>query len=181
MNDTLLQLHSFLRDNGIMICFSGKLSQELIEEYGAAVKKYLQADDLPINEIHHVFSIFIELTQNMKRYSQKTVGDGLAEEISGSCMITIGKTDKGHYIHAGNLVRRSDLHDLVERIEKLIPLDKAEIKKLYKQKLREELPAGSASAGMGLIDIARKSSEPLSYRVNEISNDLSYFSIKANV
>jgi regulator of sigma D len=69
MNSTLLDVQNKLRQSGILICFSGRLSQGLIEEYGEAVKKYLETEDRPMNEIFNVFSIFIEQTQNIKNYN----------------------------------------------------------------------------------------------------------------
>ncbi len=39
MNNQLYEVQRFLQSNRILISFSGKLTQGLIEEYGAAVKK----------------------------------------------------------------------------------------------------------------------------------------------
>lgn len=181
MTDAMLQVQGFLREKGILICFSGKLSQELIEEYGAAVKKYLLAEDRPVDEVYQIFSIFIEQTQNIKNYCSKQQSDPDFEEINTSCIVTIGKTDEGSYISSGNLVRREDIANLTGRLDELQKLDKSAIRKLYKERLREELPPDAEGSGLGLIEMARKSSRPLTYTVTVINERLSFFTLRAIV
>jgi hypothetical protein len=181
MNDQLIQVHNYLRTNGIMICFSGKLSQELIEEYGAAVRKYLEADDRPMNEVSTVFSIFIEQTQNIKNYCSRVQEHSLFEEIHQSSIVTIGKTAEGNYVQSGNLLLSNDAEQLKTRIDLLVGLDKTELKKLYKEKLKQELPSDSTGAGLGLIEIARKATQPLEYFVTPIDSTVSFFTLKACV
>ena len=181
MIDTMLQVQGFLREKGIMICFSGKLSQELIEEYGAAVKKYLLAEDRPVDEVYNIFSIFIEQTQNIKNYCGRHELDPDFEEMNASCIVTIGKTEAGSYICSGNLVKREHVRPLAEAIESLRALEPAEIRKLYKAKLREELPEGAEGSGLGLIEMARKATRPLEYTVSDMNDRLSFFTLKAIV
>lgn len=180
MSHDTWEIQRFLRERGILICFSGKLSQELIEEYGEAVKKYMEAEDRPANEIINIFSIFIEQTQNIKNYCSSKSQHKHFEEMNQSCIISIGKTDKGFYISAGNLVLAEDIGHLVGKIEMLGSLDKTDLKKMYKQKLREELQEDQG-AGIGLIEIARKASEPLEFSVSPVNDELTFFTLKAVV
>jgi len=59
-------------------------------------------------------------------------------------------------------------------------LDKQEIKKLYKQKLKQDIAPTSKSAGLGIVDIARKSS-PLEFSLEKLDNLYSFFTLKATV
>jgi hypothetical protein len=168
-----------LRDKGILISFAGRLSQSLIEEYGAAVKSYLENEERPQNEVYHIFSIFIEQTQNIKNYCSLKQESPFGETIAQSCIVTIGKSDNGHFICSGNMVANADLAKLTARIDPLVSLDKAGLKQLYKEKLREA--SGPESAGLGLIDIARKARGPLIYSITELDANLSFFTLKAIV
>lgn len=181
MNYKLLQVQNTLRQNGIMICFSGRLSQGLIEEYGQAVKTYLETEDRPKNQIFNVFSIFIEQTQNIKNYCAGKKGTDEFDRIVQSAIVTIGKEENGYSISSGNLVANEDIPRLTAAVDLLTGLDKDGLKQLYKEKLREELPPGSSSAGLGLVDIARKSSMPLEYSVTAVEDSLSFFTLKAIV
>lgn len=177
----LLDVQLMLRRNGILISFSGRLSQLLIEEYGEAVKSYLESEERPRNEIYHIFSIFIEMTQNIKNYCSLKSNVPSCEQIAQSSIVTIGKDDQGTFICAGNLIEAADVSTLSERIESLKHLNKEQLKVLYKEKLRASGPGDGEGAGIGLIDMARKSSFPLQFALARYADDLSFFTIKAVV
>lgn len=182
MDNSLLELQSALKSQGVLICFSGKFSQEIIEELGEAVKKYLETEEKPKTDIYNTFSIFVEQTQNIKKYCTHKQHSKYYEEIATSCIVTIGRTAEGVYISSGNIIEKEDTHELVNMIESLIPLDKAELKKKYKAKLREDMSLPDVGgAGIGLIDMARKASKPLDYVISEINDEISFFTLKAVV
>lgn len=179
MNLKLLEVQNKLRQNGILICFSGRLSQGLIEEYGQAVKKYLETEDRPVNQIFNVFSIFIEQTQNIKNYNAGKVGSPAYGELAASAIVTIGKTEDSYFVYSGNLVENADVAKLTETIEAIASLDKDGLKRLYKERLRQELPEGSTGAGIGLVDMARKASGPLQVSFSPVAEGFSFFTLKA--
>ena len=182
INTGLLELQSFLNHKGILISFSGRFSQGIIEELGEAVKKYLETEEHPKNDIFNVFSIFVEQTQNIKNYCEIKKASTIYEKVANSCIVTIGKTEDGNnYICSGNIIQNDDAKKLTTYIEELVSLDKVSLKKRYKEQLKQELPPDSQGAGIGLIDIARKASRPLEYTVNCIDEQFSFFTLKAIV
>jgi hypothetical protein len=59
-------------------------------------------------------------------------------------------------------------------------LDKTALKAAYKEQLRKPRDADASSgAGLGLIDIARKASEPLSASLTSHSDGRAFFSLRA--
>ncbi|WP_284638061.1 SiaB family protein kinase [Paenibacillus silviterrae] len=181
MTNHLYEVQSFLRQKKILISFSGRLSQGLIEEYGAAVRKYLEDEERPTSEIREIFSIFIEQTQNIKNYCLSKQGSPSYERIASSSIVTIGKEEDGSIVSSGNLVENKDVEELKDKLKHLIGLDKAELKKLYKELLKRELPDGCSGAGIGLVEMARKTSKPLEYTVTRIDDEVSFFTLKAVV
>lgn len=178
----LFNLHAIqtlLREQGILISFAGKLSQSLIEEYGAAVKSYLQNESRPENEIFLIFSIFIEQTQNINNYCAGKKNSPYYETITQSSIVTIGKAGTGHFICSGNVIEKSDVTQLTSFIDPLIGMDKHSLRRLYKDRLRGDSAPGASGAGLGLIDMARKAQEPLQYSVAELDEQLSFFTLKA--
>lgn len=180
-NNQLIHVSEELKKNQILISFSGKFSQTLIEELGEAVKKYLETEDMPKKEIYNVFSIFIEQTQNIRNYSVTKTNSICYERILHSGIVTIGREANGYYICSGNIIEGTDIKPLIAIIEDLAGLNKEDLKKRYKEKLKEELPPDSKSAGLGLIDIARKANYPIEYSITEVDQDLYFFSLKAIV
>ncbi|TCL76789.1 hypothetical protein EDC14_100169 [Hydrogenispora ethanolica] len=174
----LLQLQERLRDFGVLISFSGRFSQGIIEELGEAIKEYMEADERPKNDIYNVFAVFIEQTQNIKNYATRKEGCPQFERIVNSGIVCIGKNSQGYVVWAGNLVENRDLPALSARLESIVRLSKEELKKLYKEQLKKELPAESGGAGIGLIEIARKAGAPLEYSIEPIDPEFSFYELK---
>ncbi|WP_248927295.1 SiaB family protein kinase [Paenibacillus hamazuiensis] len=181
MDGQLLKLQTELASKGLLICFTGKLTQGIIEELGEAVKKYLETEERLKADVYDIFSIFIEQTQNIKNYCNSKEGADLYEQIAHSCIVTIGKTETGNYVCSGNRIGNEDIGRLKAALDEIQPLGKAELKALYKTKLKQSPPADSAGAGIGLIDMARKASRPLEYSIAGIDDKVSFFTLRAEV
>src|SRR5690606_32337177 len=105
-----------------------------------------------------VFTAYIEVAQNIREYAHAKGYD----EKQASATVVISQDLKGHYvISAGNFVEPEDGPALVERVNALARMDKDELKQLFKKRLRKPRDENS-STGLGLIDLARKSSVPFS-------------------
>jgi ribosomal protein L16/L10AE len=65
-------------------------------------------------------------------------------------------------------------------VQALAGLDKAALKVRYKEQLRRPRDEqASSGAGLGLIDIARKASEPLEATLREVDAARSFISLRA--
>ena len=181
MQTNLLELQTVLQKFGVLISFSGRFSQEIIEELGDAVKKYLETESISQTDTYNVFSVFIEQNQNIKNYCTLKMNIGYFEKIANSGIVTIGKSTQGYYVSAGNLVETADVEKISAILDRLVAMDKAEMKKAYKEQMRAELPPGAPGAGLGLIDMARKASGPLEYSIQQIDAEVCFFTLKANV
>ena len=70
----------------------------------------------------------------------------------------------------------------MDRVDALGRLDKVGLKSLYKEQLRKPREEGVVTgAGLGLIDIARKSSEPLQASLDELGGGKAFFTLRATI
>lgn len=186
MTPTLGQQYAaFKRDldaKGIVFSFSGYLSEGILFSLGEALREKMTLEDADGPTVRRVFSVFVEQMQNIIRYSaEKIVGnDGRSIELSAG-MVTIGMEDKIFFIVCGNTVRNEDVPRLRERLDFLKGLDKDGIKAHYREQLRETPDEGSRGATIGLIEIARRASEPIDYDFADIDGDKTFFCLKVRI
>lgn len=122
------------------------------------------------------FLILVELLQNVSRHNINN------EMKDGIFMIT--ESDDGNYwTSVGNEVDQHAKDALIKRIEDLNAMDAMELKKTYKKTLREGAFSDKGGAGLGLIEIARKSSDKLMYSFDPMSEGRYFFTfdVKFNV
>ena len=178
-NRDLSELAGYLARDGAMLCFTGSFSQTIIEELGNALRKYLEGEDAQKSSIMDVFSVYIELAQNVRNYGSQLLAseDATAREHVTRSIIVIGKEDGRHVVRAGNAVHRDRLPALVAQLEQVSMLDRAALRTLYKERLKSPDRSAGGGAGLGLIDMARKSSAPLVWAVRPLDDDYSFFSL----
>ena len=157
----------------ISLCFNGPFSQGLIEEIGNALRGYLKSEAAPGNASLDVFAVYVEIAQNIRHYCSARSYD----EADTSATVIIGRNQNGqHVILAGNIVEIADGQALAERINALAQMDKTQLKAAYKQQLRKPRDEnGEEGAGLGLTDIARKASSPVSCFLQPVNENTRFF------
>jgi len=161
----------------IMLCFNGPISRSLIEEIGNALRNYLEADHAHPSSAMDVFAVYIEMTQNIRHYTREK---NWTDQQAGATVV-VSRDENGRYVvSAGNLIETADGEALVKAVDSLAQLDKVQLKAMYKEQLRKPRDEHVISgAGLGLIDIARKSSEPLRASLQPASDGLGFVSLSA--
>lgn len=186
INENLHQLIGELTSYGIIVSFNGSFTQGIIEEIGTAITSYLQAErNTDETESHNVFSVYIEQAQNIKTYFLKkaAVAAGDKTEISRRAfesIIVIGRMEERFFVCSGNLVQNEDVSKLKERIDYVNSLTKQQLKQFYKETLRRT-DNQSDSAGLGIIDMARKAAFPLEYMFMTRDERYSFFTLKVSL
>ncbi len=176
--DNLLEMKQKLTEKGMLITFNGSFSHSIIEEIGRAIRVYLEAEQLERGVISDVFAVYIEQTQNIRNYlTKKQLTDGE----TSSAIVTIAQKNGSYMISSGNCIMKEDVLPLTKYLEKLNNLDKNELKLLYKEQMKKPADPLSNSAGLGLIDIARKSVSKLEFQFQNRDSDFDFFNLFVTV
>ena len=177
-----------LDQRGIVFSFSGYMSEGILYSLGDALRQKMALEDTNVSTVKKVFSVFVEQAQNIIRYSaDKVSGDRVSGSESGkaielsSGMVTIGSENGRFFIVCANVVLADDEPRLRERLERLQKMDKDEIKAYYKEQLREAPDERSRGATIGLIEIARRASEPIEFDFDRINDESFFFCMKGSI
>jgi hypothetical protein len=174
----LYDIRQTLTARGILICFNGPFSHSIIEELGKALNRYLESAEVTKSSMMDVFSVFIEATQNVRNYANRADLPEVEHTRLNQGIIVIARQGDHYIVHSGNCVLRDHGEELIRRLDGITALDKTGLKALYKETLRQERRPDHPGAGLGLIDMARKASEPLHYALVPEENGRSFFSLQ---
>lgn len=174
----LFNLREEFNRHGIMICFNGPFSHSIIEEVGLAVRNHLAAENLTRAAVQDVFSVYIELAQNVKNYMQVRQ---LPADAANSSIIVIAKQNGRYLVTSGNIILEKDAVPLAEAIDRINALDAQGLKKLYREQMRKTPEPGSLGAGLGLLEIARRSSDKMTYSITPVDGGRSFLRLSAYV
>ena len=184
LKDSFLELKAKLDENKILLTFAGAFSQEIIEDLGAAIQKFIQSDGTPKNNTYNVFSVYIEQTQNIRNYLSSRAEDSADDTVLNSGIVTIGRNEDRYFVYSGNMVEKLDAEALSGRIKQLNTMSKEDLKAAYKEQLkksRSQDPATARNAGLGLIEISRKARLPIEYALTAYDDNYDFFTMKVIV
>lgn len=171
-----------LNEKSIIFSFIGYVSESVLVALGDALRQKMALQETDMNTMKRVFSVFVEQVQNIIRYSAERVSGDLGRKVElSSGMITVGAEKGKFFVVCANVVQQDNVQKLKERLEHLKRLDKDEIKAFYKEKLREDPEEDSKGATIGLIEIARRASDPIEFDFMNLDDGHAFFCLKAYI
>ncbi len=177
--DQLSRIREEITREGVMICFNGAFVHSIIEEIGSALRRYLEEEEEKRGAALDVFSVYIEQAQNVRNYLARKRFSDVSHT---NAIIVIGRNKDDRYVvSSGNIVETGDAKELAARLEAVRALDSDGLRKLFKARLRAETRDSNGGAGMGLIEIARRCTEPLQYAFHAVDEGHSFFCLTAVV
>ncbi len=175
----MLELKELLKKKGVIFSFSGTVSQKVLTNIAGAIEEELASmNEIDNKTIRSILVIFVELMQNIMSYSkEKTEQTGSIYESLGIALIGYSKSNNKYYVGSANFISPDQEHVLRERIDRLNQLDHQGIKELYKELRRSGRDKHERGAGLGFLEMAKKSSEPFEYTITPINSEESFFEI----
>ncbi|PWC15203.1 hypothetical protein B4923_02730 [Brenneria roseae subsp. americana] len=174
------ELFDATHQRDITLYYVGYFSQNIISSLAETVRLQLEKKQVPAGIRRKLFSAFIEMVQNITRYSAADLAivNQPNEVRHGS--VCIGFENGKYFLLSANQVHPDDIEKLRIRLEPLRYMTIDEIKHAYKASLRDKTPPWSKGADMGLLTVARDASEPLQFTFQaDSSTGLSTFYLKA--
>ena len=181
MIKNLSQLREQLKQEQIYLNFAGPLSQSLMEDVVGIVRRKMILEGERTATVMNVFAIAVEQVQNMIRYSAEMIPDDEQNAEFRFGILLVGCEDDRYIVSSGNLIQKDEIAELRERLTILQGMDKDALKQFYKEQCRRISDPNAKGAGLGLIEIARKSTRPLEFDFQIVDKTYSFFSIKAIV
>lgn len=171
------EYHTQISQDNIVLSYKGPLTDILLSEFSRDIRRKLQAEKPKIGK--KVFAIFMELAQNVLYYSKEENLFGENRDKVGT--IVIIRTEDHYRLITGNLVFQEHVPLLKEKCEIVNSLDREALRE-YKRQLRNEKSEGeSKGAGIGLVQAALTSNNPLDVQIQELSGNHAFFVLSVKV
>ena len=156
--DRFFKFSQLLLRDEFVLSYSGYVSEDILLAVGNTLRERLEDHALDGTQIRNVFSIFVELMQNIIRYGVEGPQPGPDDSEKPSFgIVMVAENDGGMDVIAGNFVNGDEAAQLVERVDMLQSKSPEELRQMYRERLRTTPDECSKGASLGLIEIARRS------------------------
>jgi hypothetical protein len=173
----IFNFHKIMEEKDIMLIYCGEFSQELNKTLLSFTERKFKAENVEDNTRRKVFNIMVEILQNIS----KNKIDSKENFPEVDAVFMIGNNNDDYILISSNMIGNSKIPLLKSRIDEVNLLDKEGLKQLYQKARLNTALSESAGAGIGMIDIARKSENKLEYSFEELNNEYSIFSLLVRI
>jgi hypothetical protein len=164
-----------LRDKLIMV-YSDHITEKSFEYLMHLAEDKLTHFKTDIKNKKKILHILVESLQNIAQHGYKDSSDTVAS------LFVIGLDDENRFfVLAGNTVTHKSEEFLREKLDHLNSLNPDELRLLYKHSIQHNDFTAKGGAGLGFIDIMRKSQSKLQYHFEPVNKGHSFFTFKVNI
>ena len=166
-------------DGIVFLSYGGFLSQTLISGMTEALEKEAETNEISMSVSSNLFTIFIELSQNIMNYSKSKEVDSTSLRQEGLILVSKDRNDN-YCVHSQNIVSLDDKSKIEPKLIEIESLDKDGIKKRYRELRRSGQHTHGKGGGIGFYEIAKRCDE-FKHEFKQINENKFYFHIKTTI
>jgi len=133
--------------------------------------------DLSDPKRRKIFNIAVEMFQNIYHYTRDLSIEGYNENDLREIFLSLDEDDEYLSLTTSNSIKNKDVEGLKKKIEFVNSLDAKELREYYKTILSNEQFSEKGGAGLGLIDMKKRSGFPLEFEFIKIDENISKYTL----
>ncbi len=168
------KLRQKLSDEHLMFAYRGEVTGDNSVGLLTLLEREMEVSDFSLLGRKRLFMFVLENLQNITRH-----GVSKSEEITS--LVVYNKTADGYTVSTGNALKKSEVTGLRRSLEKINNLEPDKIREVYRAMLQDSIIGTKGGAGLGLMEMARKTGNKLNYDFLPIDDKYSYFILSKTV
>lgn len=165
------QLFKDTQQDNLEYIYRGKFNTDITDNILSLAEESLRLSEQKLAIKKRVYFVMVEGLQNITRHQDL---NSVNFPIKPGLFV-LQRKKNSYFITTGNLIEKKNISVLKNQLERVNQLTKDELNEFYKNHLVDGGFSGKGGAGLGLIEIARKSKGSLSYDFRKIQGKFYYF------
>lgn len=174
--------HKTMQEQGFSLVYEGEITHDITKAFTSLAENNMERLNEDTGVKKRVFHVMVECLQNLAKHSEES---GQSEYgVVGNGIFIVGRFNEAntdYHIITGNPIETAKIPELQNLLETINQLDKTGLKELYKKQMVGGTYSDKGGAGLGLIDIARKTGEKLEYHFETLDDTTSFFMLRTKV
>lgn len=168
-----------MQSKNIVLAYKGYVSEELFNSLLQIAENKLGRIEVRYKTRKKVFNVLVEILQNIFHHFDGK--DELESNDLLSVVFLLSKSGEDYHIFTGNHILHSKVDELKSKIDIINGMNEEELKSMYKKTLFQGDISDKGGAGLGIIDIARRSGEKITYNFKKVNDFYSFFSLEVKI
>ena len=176
--NSVIEFNNSSNNLTIIKSYEGKVDQQLVKEFTEEIERLFESSDNQFKTNKKVFHVMVEMLQNVCKHSES--GGEKVKNVGEGVFVLASDNDK-YYIRIGNVAKKEDANIVAKNLDEFNPLDESELKLKYRELIKASRISEKGGAGLGLIDIIKKTKNKIDYHISPINADHTFFIQQATV
>jgi hypothetical protein len=181
VQDFLEYVYDFYRSmiaNKVNLVYEGEITHQITKAFTSLTESNMALEDESNTVQKKVFHVMVECLQNISKHADPFGGIATA---AGRGIFIVSKLEEEYTVTTGNLIAVPKIQELTQMLDTINSMDKEGLKVLYKQQIRDGRLSEKGGAGLGFIDIARKTGNQLEYNFLPVDSEFSFFILTSRI
>ena len=177
--DSVFEFYKLMKSNEVSLVYEGEITHDITKAFTSLTESAMGKADESSSTQRKVFHVMVECLQNISKHAEEVEAGKIHKEKRG--VFLIHKDESQYGVTTGNIVAIENIKDLKEQLDLINSLDKEGLKKLHKEQIKGGTLSDKQGAGLGFIDIAKKTGNPLEYHFLDIDDQVSFFILTSRI
>ena len=152
----------------LMFVYRGVVTNENSVPLLMLLEKEMENSEFGFLGRKRLFMFVLESLQNVSRHSDQN-------QYADMSLVVYSKKDNGYTVTTGNVLPAANIIDLKSKLDEINNLQTDEIRNVYRQMLSNAQFSDKGGAGLGLIEMAKKTGNKLEYTFKAYNSHYSFF------
>ena len=183
-NLNLYDIYLNMEKEDIILSFKGDITKDLLSSVYQIIEARIENENEDNRRKKKFYSVLVECLQNMYHHMESLHNENghKSSEYPGSAIFIIAKGKEGNYkVFTGNFILNANGELLKNKIDKINLMNTVELKAHYLETLASTELSEKGGAGLGIIEIARKSGGKIQYDFQKVSDTYSFFTLSVSI
>ena len=168
-----------MKQNKVDLAYEGEITHQITKAFTSLTESNMAHEEDDNSVQKKVFHVMVECLQNISKHAETF--DARYKSKDGRGIFLVSKSEDEYNVTTGNIISNKKVAELKKMLENINNLDKMGLKKLYKQQIREGRLSDKDGAGLGFIDIARKTGQKLVFNFLPVNETSSFFVLLSTI
>lgn len=169
-----MQYHR-MRKGYLVYSFRNRLTPEIMQAIFQDIEKALKGESENKLVRKRTFKVLVELIQNLYNYTSSV------SLKASDVLIMVQRISEGYEIITGNFLVQERANSLESRLRLINYLTEEQLDEMYRDLLARESASKEQGAGLGLLDVFRKTGSSFDFKINAVDDGINFFTLKSLV
>jgi hypothetical protein len=177
--DFVYNIYKELDKHDIILSYEGDINHQIMKAFTDLVEENMtkinESEALQIK----VYHVIIECLQNINKHGDHPENESQLRFNRGIFLLSRNKHD--YFVTTGNYIMTEKIEELTRLLNMINSHSKKQLNELYKKQLKEGHLSEKGGAGLGLIDIRRKTGNLLESQFLPVSDSHAFYLFTSKV